>query len=605
MKKLLLLLAQLFFVLLGASVSMFGQGAFIPPQTAFKEINGIVMPIANATITVCAGNAGGIPCSPALTNTIFQDIALTEALPNPFTTDAYGNYQFAAMPSTYTVTVTSQGFAGYSYQITMGTGSGGGVGGSGAPPFFPIWTGSTTLGDSNLSNVTGGVNYTLGGGLSWQVNTFGATWDSGVTASGSSNIILANTFAPGSNVNAGGIELEGANATGSACAGLAALVGGQTNSTGNGASITANGACSNGFGAIGGSITLQGGNVSTTNNGGNINLIPGTAGSVPSGGYVYVPAPLQITATTTANLPSCGGYGGLIRSVSDASVNTWGSTFTGGGSDKILAYCDGTNWTVMGAAGAGAGVIFQTNGTNNTVQSTLNFLTSTTNAEGLTATPVYFTGGGEKIEISGVANLAAAFNTTPTICAASNAPRGVDVSGNALNCTQYFAATITSPAPTQTISYNGSAWVNGYAGVNVDPQTGDYTFTCPTDRLGEIEFNISAEHRDSICRRRARALALGSEHGDGGTEHLDLDRESYGVRRNGIERLLLCGLVGFPAGSGCLENGSTGNSAPDLFRCDLKHGKLSRDSRSGSRAAVAGPSLASAQEIFLPYLRPR
>jgi hypothetical protein len=58
-----------------------------------------------------------------------------------------------------------------------------------------------------------------------------------------------------------------------------------------------------------------------------------------------------------------------------------------------------------------------------------------------------------------------------------------------------FSATVTSPATTQTVTYNGTAWVNGYGGVTVDPQTGNYTYansTCPTDRLGEIEFNISA-----------------------------------------------------------------------------------------------------------------
>lgn len=54
-----------------------------------------------------------------------------------------------------------------------------------------------------------------------------------------------------------------------------------------------------------------------------------------------------------------------------------------------------------------------------------------------------------------------------------------------------FSPTITSPQQTQTLTYNGTAWVNGYGGVNVDPQTGNYTLSCPTDRLGEIEFNIS------------------------------------------------------------------------------------------------------------------
>jgi hypothetical protein len=55
-----------------------------------------------------------------------------------------------------------------------------------------------------------------------------------------------------------------------------------------------------------------------------------------------------------------------------------------------------------------------------------------------------------------------------------------------------FSPTITSPQLGQTINYNGAAWVNGYGGINVDPQTGSYVFGCPTDRNGEVEFNISA-----------------------------------------------------------------------------------------------------------------
>lgn len=107
-----------------------GQGVFVPQQTALKSINGLTTPIANATITVCAANAGGIPCSPALVNIIFKDAALTQPLSNPFTSDSQGNYQFAVAPGTYTVTVTSLGFNGNSYQVTAGSGgSGTGVGG--------------------------------------------------------------------------------------------------------------------------------------------------------------------------------------------------------------------------------------------------------------------------------------------------------------------------------------------------------------------------------------------------------------------------------------------------------------------------------------------
>jgi len=59
--------------------------------------------------------------------------------------------------------------------------------------------------------------------------------------------------------------------------------------------------------------------------------------------------------------------------------------------------------------------------------------------------------------------------------------------------TSPVAATVTSPAQTQLLIFNSSnVLVNSYSGVNVDQQTGNYTLSCPTDRLGEVEFNISS-----------------------------------------------------------------------------------------------------------------
>lgn len=48
-----------------------------------------------------------------------------------------------------------------------------------------------------------------------------------------------------------------------------------------------------------------------------------------------------LTACTSANQFS-------IAMVPDSSTNTWGATITGSGSDLVLAFCDGTNWTVAG-----------------------------------------------------------------------------------------------------------------------------------------------------------------------------------------------------------------------------------------------------------------
>jgi hypothetical protein len=48
-----------------------------------------------------------------------------------------------------------------------------------------------------------------------------------------------------------------------------------------------------------------------------------------------------------ASLPACSSsIEGSRGAVSDSTANTWGATVTGGGSNHILAYCDGANWTV-------------------------------------------------------------------------------------------------------------------------------------------------------------------------------------------------------------------------------------------------------------------
>jgi hypothetical protein len=36
-----------------------------------------------------------------------------------------------------------------------------------------------------------------------------------------------------------------------------------------------------------------------------------------------------------------------MQPVSDSTSTSWGATITGGGANHVLAYCDGTNWTVM------------------------------------------------------------------------------------------------------------------------------------------------------------------------------------------------------------------------------------------------------------------
>src|SRR5262249_23374677 len=57
-------------------------------------LNRLGQPVAGAAVTVCLAGATGSPCSPKAG--IFSDVALTQPLSNPLTTDGQGNYHFYA-----------------------------------------------------------------------------------------------------------------------------------------------------------------------------------------------------------------------------------------------------------------------------------------------------------------------------------------------------------------------------------------------------------------------------------------------------------------------------------------------------------------------------
>jgi hypothetical protein len=94
----------------------------------------------------------------------------------------------------------------------------------------------------------------------------------------------------------------------------------------------------------GGPITLKAGdgNLGTNTNGGAIVLQPGgNAGGTGSNGYVLLGSPVLF-----ASLPACSAaLEGAARPVSDSTTVTYNATVTGSGTNHILAYCNGTNWT--------------------------------------------------------------------------------------------------------------------------------------------------------------------------------------------------------------------------------------------------------------------
>ena len=72
-----------------------------------------------------------------------------------------------------------------------------------------------------------------------------------------------------------------------------------------------------------------------------------TPPAINTTGGLYSATGVKSAAAAFANLPACGASTeGTIRAVTDSASATWGATVTGSSTNHVLAYCNGTNWTV-------------------------------------------------------------------------------------------------------------------------------------------------------------------------------------------------------------------------------------------------------------------
>jgi len=93
-------------------------------------------------------------------------------------------------------------------------------------------------------------------------------------------------------------------------------------------------------------IAAATGNLTSIDNGSSfgwadVSLSRGAAGRVDTT-KAFRMTPVAFTALPTA-------AEGAIASVNDSNTASWGATIAGGGANKVLAYYNGTNWTVAGA----------------------------------------------------------------------------------------------------------------------------------------------------------------------------------------------------------------------------------------------------------------
>src|SRR5271170_3981341 len=94
------LLALALHVVPGAVEPLHAQGA----RKDDIVFNSRGIPLAGATVRVCAMPAAGQPCTPLAL--IYSDSGLTQALANPTTTDGLGNYFFYAAPGQYEIEIS-------------------------------------------------------------------------------------------------------------------------------------------------------------------------------------------------------------------------------------------------------------------------------------------------------------------------------------------------------------------------------------------------------------------------------------------------------------------------------------------------------------------
>jgi hypothetical protein len=333
--------------LLSLPTLVFGQGVAVPPSTAFKVVNGITQPFSGATITVCAANTSGIPCSPVLTGALFFDTGLTQPKPNPFQADANGNYAFAISPGTYTITITGTGFAGYSYQMTSpGTGSGGGGGGGSTNVFAngavlgPLTFATLPASAANgtvaiISDGTAGPACSAGGAGAIAFRVAGAwTCDSPI-----SGYLGAFTVA----------TLPAASAHTSQ---LVRITDGTSSSDCSGGGGSTNVVClSNGstWQTVGGGISSFSGLSGGTNNSAAMLVGAGASlGPTSTGAITATALPLSTFASLPVAPPT-----GTVYQVTDATV--LGSCGGGGGSQMALCEWNGASWTPVGD-GAGTAI---------------------------------------------------------------------------------------------------------------------------------------------------------------------------------------------------------------------------------------------------------
>lgn len=124
--------------------------------------------------------------------------------------------------------------------------------------------------------------------------------------------------------------------------------------------------------------------------------------------------PPDLISATISQLGSASASPNQLWLISDGTSAT--DCSVGGGSNGVLCYSNGSTWSALSSGGSSLTV--QTNGTNNSSQSTLNQINSSANAAGLTDTVTNTSGGVVQHEIAGTLNTSHGGTGQTTVAAA-------------------------------------------------------------------------------------------------------------------------------------------------------------------------------------------
>lgn len=100
------------------------------------------------------------------------------------------------------------------------------------------------------------------------------------------------------------------------------------------------------FGQPGGGVGTPTLTWNGSTSGSNVWTVANTGGTVTATAPFAAPRFRNVPTTFALTAACSAGLEGSMAAITDSTTATWGATITGGSTNHVLGYCNGTNWTV-------------------------------------------------------------------------------------------------------------------------------------------------------------------------------------------------------------------------------------------------------------------